>query len=104
MKDLRSFTIPYIVGTSEFPKCLYDLGVSINLMPLTVFRKLGLGEVKTTNMSLQLADHSIKKTHGVMKDFEEDNKCLLIFRRPFLNTYKALIDVNEGKVTLRVGD
>ena len=59
LKDPGSFTIPCTVGTSEFPRCLYDLGASINLMPLSIFRSLGLGDMKATNMSLQLADHSI---------------------------------------------
>ena len=50
LKDPRSFTIPCIVGTSEFSKCLSDLGASINLLPLSVFRNLGFGDVKPTNM------------------------------------------------------
>ena len=68
MKDPRSFTIPCIVGTSDFPICLCDLGASINLISLSIFRNLGLGDVKPTNMSLELADHSIKKPHGVLED------------------------------------
>ena len=52
LKDPGSFTIPFIVDTSEFPRCLYNLGASINLLPLSVFRNLGLGDVKPTNISL----------------------------------------------------
>ena len=52
LKDPGSFTIPCIVGTNKFPICLYDLGASINLLPLYIFRNLGLGDVKPTNMSL----------------------------------------------------
>ena len=73
-------------------------------------------------MSIQLADHSIKKLYYVIEDmlvkvdkfifpvdfvvldFEADRTCPLILGRPFLNTGKALIDVHEGKLTLRVGD
>ena len=52
LKDPGSFTIPCVVGMNEFPHCLCDLGASINLMPLSIFRKLGLGDVKATNMTL----------------------------------------------------
>ena len=52
LKDPGSFTIPCMIGNTHFEKALYDLGVSINLMPLFVFKKLGLGEVKPTMMSL----------------------------------------------------
>lgn len=61
LKDPESFTIPCIVGTSEFSRCLCDLGVSINLMFLSVFKKLELGDMKSTNISLQVANHFIKK-------------------------------------------
>ena len=49
-KHPGSVTIPCSVGTLKFPKALYDSGASINLMPLSIYRKLGLGEAKTTSM------------------------------------------------------
>ena len=52
VKDLGRFTILCIIRYSTFHKALCDLGESINLMPLLVFRKLGLGEVKPTTISL----------------------------------------------------
>ncbi|XP_073279558.1 uncharacterized protein [Primulina huaijiensis] len=52
-KDPGSFSIPCMIG-DVFHKALCDIGASINLMPLSVFRKLGLGEPKPTKMSLQL--------------------------------------------------
>ncbi|XP_022868533.1 uncharacterized protein LOC111388104 [Olea europaea var. sylvestris] len=58
-KDPGSFTIPCTIGSSSFEKALCDLGASINLMPLSVFKKLGLGEVKPTTVTLQLADRSL---------------------------------------------
>ena len=54
LKDLGSFIIPCIISDICFDKVLYDLGVSINLMPLTIFKKLGLGEPKPTTITLQL--------------------------------------------------
>ena len=67
LKDPGSFMILCIVRTNEFPCCLCDLCASINLMPLSIFRKLGLGDVKVTNMTLQLVDHSIKRPYGVVE-------------------------------------
>ncbi|XP_073154031.1 uncharacterized protein [Henckelia pumila] len=95
---------------------------SINLMSYSVFRKLGLGEPKSTRMSLQLADRSIKHPRGIIKDvlvkldkfifsmdfvvldMEEDLDMPLILGRLFLATEKALIDVQKGELLLRVGD
>nr|XP_023870464.1 uncharacterized protein LOC111983048 [Quercus suber] len=68
LKDPGSFTIPCTIGKSYFDRALCDLGASINLMPFSVFRKLGLGEVKPTTISLQLADRSIKYPRGVIED------------------------------------
>ena len=122
LNDPGSFTIPCVIGNLEFSKCLCDLGASINLMPLSIFRLLGLGEVKSTSMLLQLADQSIKKPFGVVEnvlikvdkftfpndfvvvDLEEDKHSSLILGRPFMKTSKTLIDVHNGKLILRVGD
>nr|GEY67150.1 reverse transcriptase domain-containing protein [Tanacetum cinerariifolium] len=64
---------------------LADLGASINLMPLSVWNKLSLPDLSPTCMTLELADLP------------------LILVRSFLKTGRALIDVVEGELTLRVG-
>ena len=82
-------------------------------MPLSVFRKLGLGEAKPTTVSLQLADRSIKYPRGIiedilvkvdkfifpadfiMLDMEEDQEIPIILGRPFLVTGRTLIDVQK---------
>ena len=64
LKDPGSFTIPCIIGNSIFEKALCDLGASINLMPLSIFRRLGLGEACPTTVTLQLADRSLKHRGG----------------------------------------
>ena len=56
LKDPGSFTIPCTIGNSIFEKALCDLGASINLMPLSIFRQLGLGEARPTTVTFQLAD------------------------------------------------
>ncbi|XP_047147706.1 uncharacterized protein LOC124820112 [Vigna umbellata] len=59
LKDLRSFVIPCEIGNITVGKALCDLGASINLMPLSIFKRLGIGEVKPTMITLQLADRSM---------------------------------------------
>ena len=113
LKDLRSFAIPCTIGKLSFDKCLCDLGASINLMPFSVFRKLGLLEPKPTNILLQLADPSVTLPGGivekilvkvdrlifptdyVIRDFEEDKKIPIILGRPFLITGQTLIYVQK---------
>ena len=56
LKDLGSFTIPCKIGNSIFERALCDLRGSINLMPLSIFKRLGLGEARTMTVTLQLVD------------------------------------------------
>ncbi|XP_047268092.1 uncharacterized protein LOC124898498 [Capsicum annuum] len=58
--DPRAFTIPCTIGSLDFKKALCDLGESINLMPLAVYKKLGLGDPTPTNMRLVIVDKSVK--------------------------------------------
>src|ERR1044072_955611 len=122
VKDLGSFTIPVDIEGSSISEALCDLGASINLMPLTMFRRLNLVEVTPTMISLQMADRTIKAPNGICEDvlvrvdkfvfpvdfvildMEEDERVPLILGRPFLATGRALIDVEQGVVDLRVAD
>ncbi|XP_022883328.1 uncharacterized protein LOC111400113 [Olea europaea var. sylvestris] len=122
LKDPGSFTIPYNIGGITFDRALCDFGASINLMPLSMFKKLGLRKVNPTTLTLQLMDRSITYPKGIIEDvlvkvdkfiflvdfvvldMEEDEKVPLILGRPFLATGRALIDVQEGKLTLRVNE
>nr|GFA18820.1 DNA-directed DNA polymerase [Tanacetum cinerariifolium] len=115
--DLEKFLIP-----CEFPgmdECLAlaDLGASINLMPLSVWKGLSLPEITPTCMTLELADRSVSKPIGIAKDvsvkvgmfhflaefvvvdFKPDPRVPLILGRCFLKTSRALID---GELTLRI--
>ncbi|KAK1423118.1 hypothetical protein QVD17_18413 [Tagetes erecta] len=120
--DPGSFTIPCLIGSLSVSNALADLGASINLMPYAVFSRLDLGEPKPTRMSIQLADRSIKYPRGIVEnllvkvdkfifpvdfvilDMDEDATVPLILGRPFLATARALIDVCDGKLSLRVGE
>ena len=98
-----------------------DLGASITLMPYSLFKWLNLGEPKATKMTLQLANRSMRFPKGVIEDMlvkvkdfifpadfvilnmAEDVDVPLILGRPFLATTRAVIDVKDGKLALRVG-
>nr|GEV50903.1 retrovirus-related Pol polyprotein from transposon 17.6 [Tanacetum cinerariifolium] len=74
---------------------LADLGVSNNLMPHSVWKDLSLPKLTPTCMTLELADRSI--TESI------DPRVPLILEKSFLKTSRALIDVYQGEITLRVG-
>ncbi|KAL5549722.1 hypothetical protein UlMin_004953 [Ulmus minor] len=64
LQDPGSFTIPCSIGGQYCGKALCDLGASINLMPMSIFKTLGIGEARPTTVSLQLADRSIAQPEG----------------------------------------
>ena len=64
--DSGSFTIPCSIGNSIFEKALCDLGTSINLMPLSILKKLGLGEANPITITLQWADRSLTHPQGII--------------------------------------
>ena len=122
LKDPGSFTIPCTIGNAIFERALCDLGASINLMPLSIFKSLGLGEARPTTVTLQLADRSLKHPRGIIEDvlvkvdkfifpadfivldMEEDKEIPIILGRPFLATGRAMIDVQREELKLRVQD
>jgi hypothetical protein len=91
-------------------------------MPLSIYKKLELGEVQDTRMTLQFADHSMKRPYGITTDvlvkidnfvfpvdfvileMPEDEEIPLILGRPFLETGRCMIDIEEGTMTLKVYD
>nr|GEW76347.1 hypothetical protein [Tanacetum cinerariifolium] len=117
--DPGRFLIP--CDFSEFDNCLAlaDLGASINLMPLSIWKKLRLPTLNDTKMVLELADQTILKPIGVAEnvfvkvrkfyfptdfvvlDFIVDPRVPLILGRPFLSTAHAIIDVHEREIILR---
>ena len=64
LKDPGSFTIPCTIKNAIFERSLCDLGASINLMPLSIFRRLRLEEARPTTVTLQFADKSLKHLRG----------------------------------------
>ncbi|KAK9180015.1 hypothetical protein WN943_029222 [Citrus x changshan-huyou] len=116
-------TIGYMApGTMYTGRALCDLGASINMMSLSVFKQLGVKECRPTTVTLQLADRSHAYPEGkiedvlvkvekfifpvdfIVVDFEADKEVPIILGRPFLVTGKTLIDVQKGELTMRVND
>ncbi|GJR21956.1 reverse transcriptase domain-containing protein [Tanacetum coccineum] len=119
--DPDKFLIPCDFPRMDECLALADLGASINLMPLSVWKRLSLPELTPTCMTLELADRSITQSIGIAEnvyvkvgkfhfpadfvviDFDVDPRVPLILGRSFLKTGRALIDINKGELTLRVG-
>ncbi|GKE69159.1 reverse transcriptase domain-containing protein, partial [Tanacetum coccineum] len=117
--DPGRFLIPCDFMEFDSYLALADLGASINLMPLSIWKKLKLPDLNKTQMVLELADRSISKPNGIAEnvfvkvgkfyfladfvvlDFNVDSRVPLILGRPFLSTAHALIDVYEGEIILR---
>ncbi|XP_057755825.1 uncharacterized protein LOC130975008 [Arachis stenosperma] len=123
LKDPGGFMIPCTLGDAYTTTALCDLGVSINLIPAFLIKKLCLtDEVKPTCICLQLAYGSIKIPSEVIEDMivrmgpfaipidlvlldmDGHKSASLIKGRPFLVTGRTLIDVEKGEVTLRVNE
>ena len=67
MQDPGNFTISYSIGNYKFGKALCDSGASINLMPLLVVKRLSLGELTPTAMTLQMADKTMAQPEGILE-------------------------------------
>ncbi|GJW14835.1 reverse transcriptase domain-containing protein [Tanacetum coccineum] len=120
--DPGKFLIP--CDFPELVKCLAlaDLGASINLMPLSIWKKLSFPELTHTQIILELADRSTTSPSGIAEDvivkvgkfhfpadfivvdYVIDPRVPLILGRPFLRMTRALIDVYGEELTLRVDD
>ncbi|XP_006574045.1 uncharacterized protein LOC114412337 [Glycine soja] len=118
-KDPGSVTIPCSIDEVTMGKALIDLRASINLIPLSMCRRLGELEIMPTRMTLQLADRSITRPYEVIEDVlirvkhmvfpadfvvmdvEEDHEVPVILGRPFMSTASCIIDMRRK--TLEMG-
>jgi hypothetical protein len=67
-KDPGCPTITCKIGDNRAERALLDLGASVNLLPYSVYVQLELGELKSTSITLQLANRSVKKPRGIIED------------------------------------
>ncbi|XP_034689080.1 uncharacterized protein LOC117916947 [Vitis riparia] len=125
-KDPGYPTISVNIGDTYVEKALLDLGASVNLLPYSVYKQLGLGELKPTSITLSLADRSIKIPRGMIEDVlvqvdkfyypvdfivldtepiaREPNHVPIILGRPFLATKNALINCRNEVMQLTFGN
>ena len=125
-KDPGSPTISVNIGGIYIDKALLDLGASVNLLPYSVYKQLGLGELKPTNITLSLADRSVKILKGIVEDVlvkvdkfyypvdfvvldtelmaEGINQVAIILGRQFLATSNAIINCRNGVMQLTFGN
>ena len=118
-------TISCTIGDYIIEHALLDLGASVNLISFSIYQKLGLGELKPTSITLQLVDHSIRESRGIVEDvlvkIEQyyypfdfivlDYQPILhpsvhtpiILGRHFLTTTNALINCKNGRMQLTFG-
>ncbi|RVW85811.1 Retrovirus-related Pol polyprotein from transposon 17.6 [Vitis vinifera] len=119
-------TISVMIGGKVVEKALLDLGASVNLLPYSVYKQLGLGELKPTSITLSLADRSVKIPRGIIEDVlvqvdnfyypvdfvvldtdplvKEANYVPIILGRPFLATSNAIINCRNGLMQLTFGN
>ena len=125
-KDPGSPTISVNIGGTCIDKALLDLGASVNLLPYSVYKQLGLGELRPTNITLSLADRSVKIPKGIVEDVlvkvdkfyylvdfvvldtepiaSGPNHVPIILGRPFLATANAIINCRNGVMQLTFGN
>ena len=110
------------MGNVSIERALCDLGSRMSLMPLSMCKKLDLGEMRPATVTLQLADHSLKYPRGVLEDvlikvgdlhvsvdlvileMEKDTHTPIILRRPFLAIVGCRIDEKNRKLSFDVGN
>ena len=125
-KDPGSPTISVNIGGTCIDRSLLDLGASMNLLPYSVYKQLGLGELKPANITLSLADRSVKIPKGIVEDVlvkvdkfyypvdfvvldtelieNGPNHVPIILGRPFLATANAIINCQNGVMQLTFGN
>ncbi|CAA0839516.1 Unknown protein, partial [Striga hermonthica] len=123
-RDLGGFIIQIALGNGKVASGMLDLGAGINLMPFSIFQRLGLGDLRPTRMCLQLADRSIRYPKGIVEDVlvkvgkliipvdfvvldvgdvhENGKDHTILLGRPFMATTNTLIDVKNGTLNMTV--
>ncbi|XP_050915689.1 uncharacterized protein LOC127130767 [Lathyrus oleraceus] len=121
-KDLGAVTFPCTIKGKTFKKVLIGFGASVSLMSLSIYQRLGVGNVNDTRTNLKFADHSIKNAYGIEEevlvtiekfsfpvdfvniDIPEDEETPNIIGQPFIQTSRYNFDIDHGTLTLKVYD
>ena len=121
-EDPGAFTIPCTIGLLHFAKTLCDLGASISLMPLSIYKKLGLGDLNPIAMRLLMTDQTVKRPIGILHDelvkvdsfifsadfvildCEVDFEVPIILGRTSLATGRAVVDMEKRQMKFRLNN
>jgi len=115
-----SFSIPCVIESETIDKAMCDLRASVSLLPLSLFKRIGIGELKPTEMTLKLVDRTTVHPVGFVKDIlvkiegiyiptnfmvvdiDEDPQVPILLGRPFLAIAGAIINVKNGRIIFEV--
>ncbi|GJW41165.1 hypothetical protein Tco_0067010 [Tanacetum coccineum] len=121
-QDPRSFILPCSIGRLYFNNALADLGASIGVMPLSMYKRLGIGKLKPNNMVIEMADNTKCTPKGIVEnllikidkfffpidfvilDMVEDFRMPIILGRTLLATAHAKVDIFRKSISLEVGN
>ncbi|GKC21387.1 zinc knuckle CX2CX4HX4C containing protein, partial [Tanacetum coccineum] len=121
-QDLGGFILPCSIGRLDFNNALADLGASISIMPLSIYKRLGIGKLKPINMVIEMADNTKCTPKGIVEnllikidkfvfpvdfvilDIVEDFRMPIILGRPLLATAHAKVDIFRKSISLEVGN
>ena len=125
MKDPGALLISYVIGGITFDRALLDLGASVNLLLISIYKKFGIEELKPMSAILQLTNRSVKMPCGLIEDvLVRVNQCYfpidflvldmesswklnqnpIILGRPFLTTVNTNINYKIGAIDVFFGD
>ncbi|KAL7595942.1 hypothetical protein Lser_V15G29227 [Lactuca serriola] len=120
-KDPGVFTVPCKLGNLYVPRATLDLGASVNVLPYSLFKSIGVGTLSKTGVIIQLADRSLVHPKGVLEDVlvqvdefvfpadfyvldmgddDSPSSSSILLGRPFLKTSKTKIDVYNGTLSM----
>ncbi|XP_069152685.1 uncharacterized protein [Solanum lycopersicum] len=99
-----AFTILCTVGSLHFSKALCDLGASINLMPLSIYKKLGLGDPKPIMMRLVMADRTVKRPIGILHNVLVKVESFIFPANFVILDCRALVYIEKGQMTFRLNN
>ncbi|GJU32185.1 zinc knuckle CX2CX4HX4C containing protein [Tanacetum coccineum] len=120
-QDPGSFILPCSIGKLDFNNALADLGASISVMPLSMYKRLGIGKLEPINMVIEMADNTKCTPKGIVEnllikidkfifpvdfvilDMVEDLRMPIILGRPLLATAHAKVDIFRKSISLEVG-
>ena len=121
-KDSGSVAIPCTIKYRKFKRVLIDYGSSVSLMPLSIFKKMGIEKISESGIKLKFVDHTIKQSYGIAEDvlveidnfifpvdfhimdIHEDEETPIILGRPLMLTSQYNFDIEIGNLTLKSFD